>query len=191
MDLLKHRIQSQGKVLHETILKVDSFLNHQIDPVLMYEIGKEFYTYFKNHGITKILTIEASGIACAVFAGYHFQVPVVFAKKQKPSTMNTHFYKTTVRSFTKNIDYDICVSHEYIQPNDHLLIIDDFLAHGNAIRGLYDVSKQAGALICGVGIVIEKSFQNARETLADLNLDIYSLAEIESLKGNVVKFIQR
>ncbi len=188
MQKLKENIILQGKVINESILKVDSFLNHQIDPVLMFDIGKEFYDHFKDLKITKILTIEASGIACAVFTGYHFKIPVVFAKKQKPSTNTGLFYKSTVKSFTKNIEYDISVSNEYLSSDDKVLIIDDFLAHGNALRGLFEVCDQAGANILGTGIVIEKTFQNARLTLSDLSLNIFSLAEIISLKDNKIYF---
>jgi xanthine phosphoribosyltransferase len=188
MKLLEDLILQKGKVINESILKVDSFLNHQIDPMLMNAIGEEFYNYFHKHNITKIITIEASGIACAVMAGFHFKTPVVFAKKQKPSTFSDHFYKRMVTSFTKNVDYEVCVSKEYLHPSDRVLIIDDFLAHGNALKALCEIVLESGAQIVGAGIVIEKSFQQGRNNLNDLNLHIHSLAMIDSLKGNKVTF---
>lgn len=186
MKLLKDRIISEGRVIDEKILKVDSFLNHQIDPILMNEIGKEFHNRFSTHSLTKILTIEASGIACAVFAGYHFRLPVVFAKKQTPTTMSEGLVKSKVFSYTKNKEYEIVVSSEYIKPHDRILVIDDFLAHGNALRGLCDIARQMQAEVVGAGIVIEKAFQLGREQLMDLNLEIQSLAKIHSLENNQI-----
>jgi len=187
MKLLKERILKEGKVINNSILKVDSFLNHQIDPILMYEIGKEIYTRFKDYHITKLLTIEASGIACAVFAGYHFKLPVVFAKKQSPSTIaKDNIVSSKVFSFTKNREYEIVVAKDFIKANDRVLIIDDFLAHGNALRGLYEIVKLQDADVVGAAIVVEKSFQLGREKLMDLNIEIQSLSKIISLENNTI-----
>lgn len=190
MKLLEDLIIEKGKVINESILKVDSFLNHQIDPMLMSEIGKAFFEHFHKQNVTKILTIEASGIAVAVMAGFYLQVPVIFGKKQKPSTFSEHFYKKMVTSFTKNVDYEVCVSKEFLHPCDRVLIIDDFLAHGNALKALYDITIESGAEVVGAGIVIEKAFQKARQNLDGLNLDIFSLAIINSLKHNQVEFLK-
>ncbi len=188
MKLLENLIKQKGKVINEKILKVDSFLNHQIDPLLMYEIGGEFFNYFKNQSITKVLTIEASGIACALMTAFHFKVPLIFAKKQKPSTLIDSIYKRNVFSFTKNKEYEICISKEFISKGDRILIIDDFLANGNALNALNEIIIEAESINCGAGIVIEKSFQNGRSNIKNCNFDIYSLATIRSLKNNIVSF---
>lgn len=187
MKLLKERILKDAKVFDNSILKVDSFLNHQIDPLLMDEIGREIYKRFKDHTITKILTIEASGIACAVFAGFHFKLPVVFAKKQSPSTMeNENKIVSKVFSFTKNREYEIVVAKDFIKAQDRVLIIDDFLAHGNALRGLCEIVRSVNAEVAGAAIVVEKSFQLGREKLMDLNIEIQSLSKIISLDNNEI-----
>lgn len=185
MKLLKELILSEGKVIGDSILKVDGFLNHQIDANLMYEIGKEFKRRFKHLDITKIITIEASGIAIATMVAYEFGVPLVFAKKAKPSTMN-NFYCSKVMSYTKNKEYDICMSKEYINKNDRVLIVDDFLAMGGAVVGLYDIMEQAGAKVLGVGIVIEKGFQTGAETLKGKGLKVESLAIIKGFQDGKV-----
>ena len=164
MELLKSLIVSQGEVKNSALLKVDSFLNHQIDPVLMYEIGQELKRRFAGDKVTKILTIEASGIAIGIMAAYAFNVPLVFAKKKKPSTMDDS-YNVTVRSFTKGIDYNITVSKEFLNERDRVLIVDDFLAMGNAIIGLKEIVESAGAKVVGAGIVVEKGFQKGGDTL--------------------------
>ncbi len=187
MKMLKELIISKGSVSNSALLKVDSFLNHQIDPNLMIEIGKEFKTLFANKEINKIVTIEASGIAIGITTAYAFNAPLVFAKKNKPSTMG-EFYTTTVRSFTKNKDYDITVSKEFINKGDKILIVDDFLAMGNAILGLKKIIEEAGASVIGVGIVIEKGFQDGGKILLDAGLDLKSLAIIDNLKNNTITF---
>lgn len=186
MQLLKELITTKGRVLNNSILKVDNFLNHQIDPVLMYEMGKEFKKRFQELKINKVVTIEASGIAIGTAAAYQFGVPLVFAKKATPSTMGA-FYTSKVHSFTKNRDYDICISKEYIQPGDRILVVDDFLAMGAAVLGLKDIIDQAGAELLGVGIAIEKGFQEGSKILRDKGLNVESLAIIDSFhEGKVI-----
>ena len=187
MELLKSLIVSQGDVKNSALLKVDSFLNHQIDPVLMYEIGQELKRRFAGEKITKVLTIEASGIAIGIMAAYAFNVPLVFAKKKKPSTMDES-YNVTVHSFTKDTDYNITVSKEFLNERDRVLIVDDFLAMGNAIIGLKEIVESAGAKVVGAGIAVEKGFQKGGDFLRENGLKVESLAIIDSLEDGVVKF---
>ncbi|WP_153732168.1 xanthine phosphoribosyltransferase [Sporosarcina obsidiansis] len=189
MELLKEKIRQEGKVLSEEVLKVDSFLNHQIDPVLMHEIGKEFVTRFSDQNITKIVTIESSGIAPATMAGLILGVPVVFARKRKSLTLTDHLYSAKVHSFTKNESNDISVSKDFISNEDTVLLIDDFLANGQAALGLIDIAQQAGANIAGVGIVIEKSFQPGGELIRKSGIRVESLAELQSLQDGQVQFV--
>lgn len=156
MESLGRKVKEDGVVIDEKILKVDGFLNHQIDAKLMNDVGKTFYESFKDAGITKILTIEASGIAPAIMASFHFDVPCLFAKKAKPSTLKDGFYSTDIHSFTKNKTSTVIVSEEFLGADDKVLIIDDFLANGDASLGLNDIVKQANATTVGVGIVVEK-----------------------------------
>ncbi|RKJ53156.1 xanthine phosphoribosyltransferase, partial [Butyricicoccus sp. 1XD8-22] len=154
MKLLKEKIVNEGKVLSDTVLKVDSFLNHQIDPLLMKEIGEEFANRFSDQVITKILTIESSGIAPATMLGLTIGAPVVFARKRKSLTLSGNLFSATVHSFTKNETNEISVSKDFLTPEDNVLIIDDFLANGEAVKGLLDIVEQSGAQMIGVGIVI-------------------------------------
>lgn len=186
MKLLKDKILKDGKVINESILKVDSFLNHQIDGQLMKEIALEFKRRFENENITKVLTIEASGIAIAVMTSMAMDVPMLFAKKKVPSTMDTSIYTTKVFSFTKNIEYDICVAKEFLSPNDKVLVVDDFLANGHAALGLANLVKQSGAELVGIGIVVEKGFQNGRQLIEEQNIKLESLAIIKDLKNNKI-----
>ncbi|UTE75803.1 xanthine phosphoribosyltransferase [Rossellomorea sp. KS-H15a] len=188
MNVLKNKIKAEGVVLSETVLKVDSFLNHQIDPELMMEIGKEFAYRFKEEGITKILTIESSGIAPGVMAALQMNVPLVFARKKKSLTLTEGVLTSKVYSFTKQEENTISISREYIQKNDRVLLIDDFLANGQAALGLIDLVKQAEAVVAGIGIVIEKSFQNGGKIVRDTGYRVESLAEIESLENGEVQF---
>lgn len=188
MELLKKRILEEGRVVGKEVLKVDSFLNHQIDVKLFQEIGKEFQRRFKNNKVTKILTIEASGIAIAAIAALYFHVPVVFAKKTESRNLDADTYKSKVHSFTKQITYDIQVSKRYIQSEDHILIIDDFLANGKAALGLLDIVEQAGCTLEGIGIVIEKGFQSGGELLRQKNVRVESLAIIERFQDGKVNF---
>lgn len=190
MKLLKEKIVQEGKVLSENVLKVDSFLNHQIDPVLMQAIGEEFATRFKDAGITKILTIESSGIAPSMFAGIILGVPVVFARKRKSLTLSGNLYTSQVHSFTKNETNDISVSKDFIKSDDVVLIIDDFLANGQAVLGLLDILEQANAKNAGVGIVIEKGFQTGGGLIREKGIRVESLANVKSLADGQVTFFE-
>jgi xanthine phosphoribosyltransferase len=189
MRLLEEKIKTDGRVISEDVLKVDSFLNHQVDPSLMNEIGKEFAAIFSNEEITKIVTIESSGIAPSVMAGLHMNVPVIFARKRKSLTLYEGLLSASVHSFTKNETNDISISKKYLNENDKILIIDDFLANGQAALGLVDLVQQANAKVVGIGIVIEKSFQPGAQKLKELGLRVESLARIESLSNGEVLFI--
>ena len=187
MRLLKEKIKNEGIVLNNSILKVDAFLNHQIDPELMMELGREFSKRFADKKVTKILTIESSGIAVALTTALFFHVPVVFARKQKPSTMNENLYSTKVFSFTKNVTNNVSVSKKFLPPGENILILDDFLANGEAAMGLVDLVHQAGSNVVGIGIVIEKSFQPGRKRLIDAGYQVESLARIKAFeKGQIV-----
>ena len=187
MKALIDRIIQDGRCLDGGILKVDRFINHQMDPYLMKQVAVEFMNRFASAKPTKILTVEASGIAPAVMLGYLMELPVVFAKKKQPATMS-NFYATKVRSFTKQRDYTLIVSREYLSDEDRVLFIDDFLAFGNAGLGILDLCQQAGAEIVGMGFIIEKAFQNGRQILTDAGVKhIESLAVIESLENNQIK----
>ena len=188
MELLREMVITDGKVYDNNVLKVDSFLNHQIDVGLMMKMAESFYEYFKNEEITKILTIEASGIAPAIMVANLFKVPMVFAKKSKPSTLkNNDVYTAEVHSYTKNITNTIVVS-EFINKDDKVLIVDDFLANGQATLGLMEIVDKAGAETVGVGILVEKSFQDGRKLLDEKNVNVCSLCRIASLEDNEVKF---
>lgn len=189
MELLREMVITDGKVYDNNVLKVDSFLNHQIDAGLMIKMAESFYEYFKKEKITKILTIEASGIAPAIMVANLFNVPMVFAKKSKPSTLkNNDVYTAEVHSYTKNITNTIVVSEKFIDKDDKVLIIDDFLANGQATLGLMEIVEKAGAETVGVGILVEKSFQDGRKLLDKKNVNVCSLCRIASLENNEVKF---
>ncbi|MFS0573993.1 xanthine phosphoribosyltransferase [Sporosarcina sp. 179-K 3D1 HS] len=190
MKLLKDKIRQDGKVLSEEVLKVDSFLNHQIDPVLMQEIGKEFAERFKEAGITKIVTIESSGIAPSVMAGLELGVPVIFARKRKSLTLVDHLYTASVHSFTKKETNEISVSKDYLTSEDTVLLIDDFLANGQAVLGLLDIVEQAGAQLAGVGIVIEKGFQSGGSIIRERGIRVESLAILTSLEVGQATFAE-
>ena len=184
---LRDRILKDGRCFEGGILKVDRFINHQMDPYLMKQCAVELIRRFAGAPVNKILTVEASGIAPAIMLGYLMELPVVFAKKKKPSTMGD-MYVSTVTSFTKHRDYTIVISKEYLTAEDHVLFVDDFLAFGNAGRGIIDLCRQAGATIEGMGFIIEKAFQHGREALVAEGVKrIESLAIIESLENNVIK----
>lgn len=181
MKLLEEIIANEGRVYPGNILKVDSFLNHQIDVDLMDRMGNEFYQYFKDKGITKILTIEASGIAVACSVARCFEVPVLFAKKSKSLNIGDDVYASRISSYTYAADYDVTVSRRYLKSTDTVLLIDDFLAIGNAMKGLIEICSQANASIAGIGICIEKGFQSGGEDLRKMGYDVKSLAIIESM----------
>lgn len=180
MKLLIDRIMQDGRSLPGGILKVDSFLNHQLDPNLMYEIAEEFRRRFAGKKFNKIVTIEASGIAPAIMLGYIMQLPVVFIKKKQPKTMD-NMLVSEVKSFTKNRVYTVCISRNFLTPDDHIMFIDDFLAYGNAALGMIDLANQAGATIEGMGFIIEKGFQGGGDRLRQMGYNAQSLAIIDSL----------
>lgn len=186
MESLHKRILEEGHALSENVLKVDSFLNHQVDPALMFEMGTYFKKYFKDHRVTKIFTIESSGIAPAVMTAMQMKLPMVTLKKQNSKILNGEVYQTTVHSFTKDLNYELTLSKKYINKEDNILIIDDFLANGEAALGAARLIEEAGAKVAGIGIVIEKSFQKGPQILKDKGYDVYSLARIAKLsKGNI------
>ena len=185
MGYLKERIKKEGVIYPGNVLKIDSFLNHQIDPTVMKEIEGEFYDYFKDRRVTKVLTVEASGIAPAIMVAAHFDVPMLFAKKARPSTLKADdVYVTDIFSYTKNTSSKVVVNKAYLKAEDSVLIIDDFLANGEASLGLVDIVKQAGATVAGIGICVEKSFQPGRERLEEAGLDVYSIVHIESIDSD-------
>jgi len=186
MKRLEDRILQDGKCFEGGILKVDSFINHQMDPILMKSIGVEFVRRFAGKDINKVVTIEASGIAPAIMVGYLLEIPVVFIKKKEPKTM-VNMLSTSVHSFTKDRSYSVCISSDYLTPDDKVLFIDDFLANGNAAMGVIDLVKKSGAELIGMGFVIEKSFQEGRRRLDDMGVCVESLARIESLDNCVIK----
>ena len=181
MKLLEDRILKDGHIGADNVLKVDSFLNHQIDVNFVCELGKEFYRLFKDENITKILTIEASGIGIACLAAQYFGVPVVFAKKTKTINIYSDTYNATVHSYTHKKDYDIVVSKEFLSKEDNVLIIDDFLAKGSALTALLMLIEKAGAKTAGAGIVIEKAYQGGGNLVRDMGIRVVSLAKIKSI----------
>ena len=184
MQLLEERILKDGKVFPGNVLKVDSFLNHQVDVELINEIGKEFYRLFKDCGVNKIFTIEASGIGIACITAQYFHVPVVFAKKTLGKNIAADVYSTPIKSFTHGKTYDVIVSQEFLNKDDRILIIDDFLAQGCALNGLIELIKSAGAQIVGAGIVIEKAFQQGGDLIRSEGVRVESLARIESMTND-------
>lgn len=190
MHALEQKILAEGIVLSEEVLKVDSFLNHQIDPIMMQQIGQEFAHLFKDAGITKIITIEASGIAPAVMAGLELGVPVIFARKYQSLTLKDDLYRSKVFSFTKQTESTIAISNKHISSTDKVLVIDDFLANGQAALGLADLIHQANAEVVGIGIVIEKSFQPGRDLLLEKGYRVESLARVKSLANGTVEFVR-
>ncbi len=181
MKLLEERIQKDGIVKEGNVLKVDSFLNHQMDIDLFNEMGKEWKRLFADKPINKILTIEASGIGIACIVAQHFNVPVVFAKKSKSINLEGEVYSTKIKSFTHKKTYDVIVSKKYISSEDHVLIIDDFLANGCALKGLIDLVQSAGATVEGIGIAIEKGFQNGGKIIRDKGIRLESLAIVDGM----------
>lgn len=189
MDKLKNYILTYGNAKDTSVLKVDSFLNHQIDVTLMEEIGDDFAQYFQHKKITKVLTIETSGIAPAMMVALKLKVPLVFLKKNVSKIHNQDLYTTKVHSFTKDIDYELSCNALFLSNEDHVLFIDDFLANGEACLGAMRILDQAQATLEGVGIVIEKSFQKGRSLIEEKNIDIYSLARIQKLDGEAIEFL--
>lgn len=189
VKILKDRILSDGVIVGTDIIKVDGFLNHRVDPVLLREIALEFKGRFEGTEITKVLTIEASGIAIAAFVALELGVPFVFAKKYSAKNLDSTVYQADVFSFTKQKTFSVRVSTKYIEKDDKVLIVDDFLARGGALGGLIDIVKQAGAEVAGCGIVIEKSFQEGAEILRNNGYRIESLARVKSIENGKLTFI--
>lgn len=188
MEALKDRIKQEGKNLGNGILKVDGFINHQVDPVLMDACGKEFSRRFRDIGATKILTAEISGIAPAITTGFHMALPVVYARKTKPITMPDQVFLTLTPSHTKGRTVELIVSPEYLAGGEKILIIDDFLASGATILGLVRLAQTAGASIVGIGALIEKNFEGGRDALAYLGVPVESLAVVCEMEGDEIIF---
>lgn len=189
VELLKKRIINDGQIIGNDIVKVDSFINHQVDPVLLREIALEIKKRFAQDKITKVLTIEASGIAIAAFVAYELGVPFVFAKKYNAKNLDKSVYESEVFSFTKQTTYSIRVATNYINENDNVLVVDDFLAKGGAINGLIDIVNQAGAKVAGCAIVIEKSFQGGGDEFRAKGYKIESLARVKSIENGTIEFL--
>lgn len=188
MELLRRRIVEEGTVLPGGIIRVDSFLNHQIDPQLMKDMAKEFAERFADAGVTRVLTIEASGIAVAVLTALELGVPLVFAKKQASRNMAGNCVSARVKSYTKGVESDVVVCSDYIKPDDRVLIVDDFLAMGEAVQGLMTLVKKSGASLAGVGILIEKGFQPGGKNLREQGIRLESLAIVDSTDDGVIQF---
>ena len=191
MKLLEERIRKDGVVKEGNVLKVDSFLNHQMDIELFNEMGKEWARLFADRPVTKILTVEASGIGIACVAAQHFHVPVVFAKKTQSLNIDGEVYSTKIQSFTHKKIYDVIVSKKFIKPEDHILIIDDFLANGCALEGLLQIVKDAGATVEGVGIAVEKGFQKGGDLIRKKGVRVESLAIVESMDAATGEIVFR
>ena len=189
MKLLEDKILSDGIAVNENILRVDSFINHQVDPELMMELGKELADHFQDKGVTKVATIESSGIAPALTCAMTLGVPMIILKKQPSKTLNSDLYQTIVTSYTKGTSYELTLSSKYITADDHVLIVDDFLANGEAATGALRLIRKAHATIAGIGILIEKSFQPGREKLTSQGIDVYSLARINKMDKDYIEFI--
>lgn len=188
MKLLEDRIKRDGEVLDGDVLKINSFLNHQVDPKLMMQVGEEFKRLFADEKIDKILTCEASGIAPGIMTAYQLGVPMVFARKKKPSTLNDAVYWADVFSYTKKVTNKICVEEKFLHKGEHLLIVDDFVAHGEAVKGMVNIAKQAGCDIVGVGAVVAKTFQGGSDWVKNEGLRFEALASIDNFKDGKVHF---
>lgn len=191
MKLLEDRIRKDGTVKAGNVLKVDSFLNHQMDIDLFNEMGKEWARLFTDCPITKILTVEASGIGIACVAAQHFHVPVVFAKKTQSLNIDGEVYSTKIQSFTHKKVYDVIVSKKFLNPEDHILIIDDFLANGCALEGLLEIVSEAGATVEGIGIAVEKGFQKGGDLIRSKGIRLESLAIVESMNAETGEIVFR
>lgn len=189
MKLLEDKILAEGQAVNEDILKVDGFINHQVDPELMQAIGQEFAAHFRDQGITKVATIESSGIAPALTTAQALGVPLLILKKQPSKVLNTDLYQTEVSSFTKGTSYELTLSQKFICEQDHVLIIDDFLANGEAATGAIRLLRLAHATIAGLGVVIEKTFQPGHEKLASQGIEVFALARIARMGKDHIEFV--
>ncbi len=190
MKLLEDKIKNEGTVLPGNVLKVDNFLNHQVDTDLMDKIGQEFASKFGDSKVTKVVTVESSGIAPAMMTAVHLHVPLIFARKHKSLTLTDNLYTASVYSYTKQVSNDISIDKRFLNPEDKILIIDDFLANGQAVSGLLEIAKLAKVQVVGVGIVIEKSFQKGHEIIKKSGIRLESLARIASLDNGKVTFVR-
>ena len=191
MKALEDKILTEGKILQSSVLKVSSFLNHQLDSDFIMELGAEFARLFSDAGVSKILTIESSGIAIALAVGAAMHVPVLFAKKHRTSNILGEPYQTVVHSYTHDRDYTVVVEREYLSQGDRVLLIDDFLANGKALEGLLELVQQAGAVTVGAGVAIEKGFQNGGERLRKQGIRVESLAIIEKMDSTGIRFLRK
>lgn len=190
MQMLKDAIRLKGRAINQDVLLVDSFLNHQVDVPLMKAVGETFAEYFKDKGFTRVVTIESSGIAPASFTALAMGLPLVVMKKQSSRIMTGDLLQTTVRSFTKGTSYELTVKKEFFQQGENVLLIDDFLASGEAAFGVLNLAKQGGVNVGGIGIVIEKAFQAGHQRLAAEGIDVYSLARVKSMSENHIDFVE-
>ena len=189
MQKLKEAILAKGKAVNQDVLLVDSFLNHQVDVALMRDVGDAFAAYFAGRGITRVVTIESSGIAPASFTALSMGLPLVVMKKQTSRIMKGDLLQTTVRSFTKGTQYELTAKRDFLPEGERLLLIDDFLASGEAAFGVLNLAKQAGCEVAGVGIVIEKAFQPGHDRLCEAGVDVYSLARVKAMSEKGIEFI--
>lgn len=190
MKLLEEKILAEGVAESDSILKVDSFINHQIDPALMKQLGDEIAAHYVGRGITKIATIESSGIAPALMTAAALGIPLVILKKQPSKILNQELYQTVVTSYTKGSSYELTISSKYLDENDHVLIVDDFLANGEAATGAIRLIRKAHATIAGVAVLIEKSFQPGREKLLEQGIDVFALARIAHMEAGQITFVK-
>lgn len=190
MKLLEEKILAEGIAESDSILKVDSFINHQIDPALMKRLGEEIATHFAGKGITKVATIESSGIAPGLMTAAALGVPLVILKKQPSKILNQDLYQTVVTSYTKGISYELTVSSHFMNENDHILIVDDFLANGEAATGAIRLIRKSHATIAGMAVLIEKTFQPGRQKLEEQGIDVCALARISKLEPGVIRFVE-
>jgi xanthine phosphoribosyltransferase len=190
MKEFEEKIKKEGKIFNDEILKVDGFINHQVDASLMEKLGEAIAEHFKGQGITKVACIESSGIAPGLMTAKALQVPMVIMKKQPSNILNDNLYETEVTSFTKEISYNLCVSKEYISDADHILIVDDFLANGEAATGAVRLIRSSHATIAGIAVLIEKSFQPGHDKLVSQGLDVFALAKIAGLKDGEIIFAE-
>ncbi len=188
MDQLIDRIKSDGYVENDEILKVDSFINHQVDVNLMLAAGKDIANHFKDQGITKVVTIESSGISPALMSAMALDVPMIVLKKQPSKILNKDLLQTEITSFTKEINYELTIKNHLINENDHVLIVDDFMANGETATGALRLIRAAHATVAGVAVLIEKTFQNGSSKLKEQGIELYSLAKIKSLKNGKIEF---
>lgn len=190
MKLLEQKILNEGKILPGDVLKVDCFLNHQMDVAFLCELGKEIYNHFKNCNVNKILTVESSGIGLACLTAQFFNCKLLVAKKNKSSNISSNVYVAKVYSYTHQTENNIVVSKEYLSSDDNVLIIDDFLANGNACLGLVDIVNQAGGQVKGISCAVEKTYQGGYDKLVGLGIDVYSLARIEKMQDGKITFVK-